>query len=125
MVAVYYGLSPYLVSTNLSDPSQPTPANIQEELDNYSAAAQALLEMRQEDPIGGPSWEFISYLNRTTRLLYVGQLVNELRYIGMSRIVHVYIEYFLNSEGRGYRVGALVCDQPLVHYRVDGPLSLV
>jgi hypothetical protein len=61
---------------------------------------------------------------RTTRLLYVGSILNTM-YSGLKHgVVHVYIEYFLEDVGKGHRVGTLVSEEKLMHYSVEGGLVL-
>jgi hypothetical protein len=62
--------------------------------------------------------------DRTTRLLYVGQFINELDQVGLRRAPHVYMEYYLKAPGQGHRVGAVVSDLPFIHHRVEGALTL-
>jgi len=62
---------------------------------------------------------------RTTRLLYLGTIWNDSYRLGMNAgRLHVYMEYYLTRENVGKRVGALVCETPLVHRRVEGALVI-
>ncbi|KAI9753610.1 MAG: Glycine--tRNA ligase 1, mitochondrial [Chaenotheca gracillima] len=65
-----------------------------------------------------------NYLDRTTRLLYIGKIINEQGHLGMLRDVHIYVEYYSTAVNEGHRVGVLVTDWPLEHRRVEGALLL-
>lgn len=65
-----------------------------------------------------------SFMDRTSRLMYVGKLLNENGHLGMRRSLYVYMEYFLKRPGVGHRVGAMVSDLPFKHHRVEGPLAI-
>ncbi|KAK9437391.1 uncharacterized protein VB005_08379 [Metarhizium brunneum] len=64
------------------------------------------------------------FMDRTSRLLYVGQFFNENGHLGMKRNLHVYIEYYLKKPGVGHRVGAIVSETCFEHHRVDGSLII-
>ena len=64
------------------------------------------------------------FMDRTTRLIYVGHFINENAHLGMRRTLYTYIEYYLKEPGVGHRTGALVSEMPFEHHKVDGALTI-
>ena len=109
--SIHYGLPPILVDL--------------QNVNSENGKDVPIIKLEDDNDTGHPAFQ---YCNRntvkTTRLLYVGKMINETAYMGMGRELYVYIEYYLTSPNVGRRVGALCAEKQLKPYKVEGALTL-